>query len=125
MAAQMKNPHAFPIESLLSARHMLSPQLVDDYVYFLSIMSGQMSDRMKKEGSLPEPLLPPNIALQNPHLMLGVSFVVFPAIEKILVGIDNNGDENYQPSLVPLEGGTPEKLFGEKYASQMMYGAGD
>ena len=117
----MQTPRSFPIESLLSARHMLSPQLVDEFVYFLSNMSGQLSlYRMKKEGSLPEPLLPPGIALQNPHLMLGESFVVFPAIKKILVGIDNNGDENYQPSLIPLEGGIPEKVFGEKYANQQL-----
>ena len=111
----------FPIESLLSARHMLSPQLVDEYVYFLSNMSGQLSlYRMKKSGSLPELLLPPSIALQNPHLMLGESFVVFPTIKKILVGIDNNGDENYQPSVIPLEGGIPEKVFGEKYTNQQL-----
>jgi len=111
----------FPIESLLSARHMLSPQLVDEYVYFLSNMSGQLSlYRMEKSGSLPEHLLPPSIALQNPHLMLGESFVVFPTIKKILVGIDNNGDENYQPSVIPLEGGIPEKVFGEKYTNQQL-----
>ena len=111
----------YPIESLLSARQVLSPQLVDDYVYFLSNMGGAMSlYRMRSVGSLPEPLLPPDIALQNPHLMIGESFVVFPAIKKILVGIDKNGDENYQPSLIPLEGGIPEKIFGEKYAGQQL-----
>lgn len=100
---------------------MLSPQLVDEYVYFLSNMSGQLSlYRMKKEGGLPEPLLPPGIALQNPHLMLGESFVVFPTTKKILVGIDNNGDENYQPSTIPLDGGIPVKLFGEKYSGQQL-----
>ncbi len=117
----MQIGRSFPIESLLSARHMLSPQLVDDHVYFLSNMSGQLSlYRMKKKGSLPELLLPPGIALQNPHLMLGESFVVFPAIQKILVGIDHDGDENYQPSLIPLEGGIPERVFGEKYANQQL-----
>ncbi len=121
MSITLQGHHSFPIESLLAARHMLSPQLVDGYVYFLSNMGGQLSlYRMKKEGSLPELLLPPGLALQNPHLMLGESFVVFPKINKILVGIDNNGDENYQPSLVPLEGGIPEKVFGEKYSGQQL-----
>ncbi len=111
----------YPIESLLSARHLLAPQLVDDYAYFLSNMNGLMSlYRMKRHGSLPEPLLPPEIALQNPHLMVGESFVVFPSIKKILVGIDNNGDENYQPSLIPLEGGIPQSVFGEKYRGHQL-----
>jgi pimeloyl-ACP methyl ester carboxylesterase len=32
---------------------------------------------------------------------------------KILVMIDSNGDENYQPMLIPLEGGYPEYAFGD------------
>jgi len=111
----------FPLESLLSARRLVSPQLVDDYVYFLSDMGGMISlYRMKKEGSLPEPLLPSGLALQNPHLMIGESYVVFPRLGKILVMVDNNGDENYQPSLIPLEGGTPESLFADKYRGQQV-----
>ena len=107
---------SFPIESLLSARWLLSPQLVDDYVYFLSNMSGSINlYRMKKEGGMPDPLLPSGIALQNPHLMLGESFVVFPELDKILVMIDNNGDENYQPCTVPLDGGITESVFADKY----------
>lgn len=94
----------------------MSPQLVDDYVYFLSDMSGVISlYRMERNGSLPEPLLPSGLALQNPHLMDGENFVVFPGLKKILVMIDNNGDENYQPSFIPLEGGIPESVFGENY----------
>lgn len=94
----------------------MSPQLVDDYVYFLSDMSGVISlYRMEKSGSLPEPLLPSGLGLQNPHLMDGESFVVFPGLKKILVIIDNNGDENYQPSFIPLEGGIPEPVVGDNY----------
>jgi hypothetical protein len=58
------------IESLLSARLFLVPQLVEDKIYFLSNLSGRLSlYRMNYGGGIPEPLLPPDIALQNPHLM--------------------------------------------------------
>ena len=60
----------YPIESLLSARQFLVPQTVGDHIYFVSNMSGRLSlYRMKAGGSIPEPLLPPELALQNPHLM--------------------------------------------------------
>ena len=111
----------FPLDSLLSARRVLSPQLVDDYLYFLSDANGLISlYRMSRDGSTPEPLLPSTIGLQNPHLMIGESFAVFPDLDKILVMIDNNGDENYQPYLVPLEGGIPEPIFGDKYQKQQL-----
>lgn len=104
------------IESLLSARLFLHPQLVGDRVYFLSNLSGQLSlYAMDYGGSVPEPLLPPHIALQNPHLMDGYSFHVFPALKKILVMTDNDGDENYQPMVIPMRGGFPEPLFGKKF----------
>lgn len=104
------------IESLLSARLFLAPQLVEDRVYFLSNLSGQLSlYAMDYGGSVPEPLLPPHIALQNPHLMDGYSFHVFPALAKILVMIDQDGDENYQPMVIPIRGGFPEPLFGKKF----------
>src|SRR5664279_6223088 len=100
------------IESLLSARLFLSPQLVGDRIYFLSNLSGQLSLYcMNYGGSVPEPLLPSHIALQNPELIGGYSFKVFPNIGKILVMIDNNGDENYQPMLIPVNGGFPEPAF--------------
>jgi pimeloyl-ACP methyl ester carboxylesterase len=111
----------YPLESLLSARHLLSPVLVDDHVYFLSNMSGSISlYRMKKEGGMPEPLLPPDIALQNPHLMIGDSFAVFPDLKKILVMIDNNGNENYQACTIPLDGGIPQNLFGKTYTGHQL-----
>ena len=111
----------FPLESLLTARRLVSPQLVNGYVYFLSDMGGAISlYRMTHEGSLPEPLLPSGLALQNPHLMIGESYVVFPKLGKIMVMVDNNGDENYQPSFIPLEGGVPEPIFGDKYLKQQV-----
>ncbi len=66
-------------------------------------------------GSVPEPLLPPHIAMQNPDLVGGRSFFVFPRLDKILVMLDHDGDENYQPMLIPLEGGFPEPAFGEAF----------
>jgi hypothetical protein len=59
------------IESLLSARLFVAPQLCEGYVYFVSDLSGRLSlYRMEARpgGSVPEPLLPPHLALQNPHL---------------------------------------------------------
>ncbi len=111
----------FPIESLLSARLLLSPQLAKGRVYFLSDMSGVMSLYvMDEKGSLPEPLLPAGLALQNPHLMNGHNYYVFPEIGKILVLVDENGNENYQPCFVPLEGGIPQPIFGGKYKGEQL-----
>ena len=102
----------YRIEALLSARLFLRPQRVGDRIFFLSNMSGHNSlYAMNHGGSVPEPLLPPNIVLQNPHLIGGESFVVFPGLEKILVMIDQDGDENYLPMIVPVGGGFPEPAF--------------
>jgi pimeloyl-ACP methyl ester carboxylesterase len=102
------------IESFLSARLHVVPQLVGERIYFISNLSGHLSlYAMYYGGSVPEPLLPPAIALQNPELVEGKSFYVFPKLAKILVMIDRDGDENYQPMLIPLEGGFPEPAFGD------------
>ncbi len=115
-------PHTFRVESLLSARLFLSPQLVGDRIYFLSDLSGRLSlYAMDRGGSVPEPLLPPDIALQNPVLMSGKPFVALPKLEKILVMIDRDGDENYQPCFIPIEGGIPEPLFGDRFAGQQVH----
>ena len=55
--------------------------------------------------------LPPDIALQNPELIEGFSFQVFPKIGKVLVMVDKDGDEQYRPMVIPLEGGFPEPVF--------------
>ena len=100
------------IESLLSARLFLSPQLRDGRIYFISNLSGHFSlYAMDYGGSVPEPLLPRDIALQNPELIESISFYVYPKIGKILVSIDNHGDENYRPMLIPLDDGFPEQAF--------------
>lgn len=102
----------FRIESLLSARLFISPRLVGNRIYFISNLSGHLSlYAMAHGGSVPEPLLPPQIALQNPHLIGGDPYFVFPDLGKILVMIDRDGDENYQPMLIPLSGGFPEPAF--------------
>ena len=111
----------FPIQSLLSARLLLSPQLAEGRVYFLSDMSGVISLYvMDEKGSLPEPLLPAGLALQNPHLMVGHNYYVLPKLGKILVMIDENGNENYQPCFIPIDGGIPEPIFGDKYKNEQL-----
>lgn len=105
----------YRIESFLSARLFLRPQVVEDRIYFLSNLSGHVSlYAMNFGGSVPEPLLPPHLALQNPHLMDGVSFFVFPKLQRILVMLDHDGDENYQPMWIPISGGYPEPAFGDQ-----------
>jgi hypothetical protein len=110
------------IESLLSARLFVAPQLVDERIYFISNLGGQLSlYAMNYGGSVPEPLLPPHLALQNPHLIGGYSFYVFNDLGKILVMLDNDGDENYQPMLIPLEGGFPEPAFDNFFANHRVH----
>lgn len=102
----------FKVESFLSARLFLSPVTVGKRVFFISNMSGRLSlYAMNFGGSVPEPLLPPDIALQNPHLIGGLPFVVFPELEKIFLMMDQDGDENYLPMLLPVEGGFPVPAF--------------
>src|SRR5215210_3472551 len=109
---------AHRIESLLSARLFLSPQLADDRLYFVSDLAGRLSlYAMDAAGSVPEPLLPPGIALQNPELVGGHLFYVLPDHGRILLMLDHDGDENYEPSMIPLEGGFPEPLNGDAYGA--------
>jgi len=100
------------IESFLSSRLHLSPQISADRIYFISNLSGRLSlYGMYYGGSVPEPLLPPHIAMQNPDLVGGYSFYVFPLLERIVVMLDHDGDEKYQPMFLPIEGGFPEPAF--------------
>lgn len=112
----------YQIESLLSARLFLRPQIVHNRIYFESNLSGQISLYvMNYGGSVPEPLLPPNIALHNPHLIEGKPFYVFPNLNKILVMIDHDGDENYQPMLVPMDGGYPQPAFNNLFSEYRVH----
>ncbi len=112
----------FHIESLLSARQFVAPQLVDGRIYFFSNLSGHLSLYvMNAGGSVPEPLVPPDLALPNPHHFDGgVVFRVLPKLGKILLMLDRNGDENYQPVFVPSDGGLPEPIFGSRFAGQQV-----
>jgi pimeloyl-ACP methyl ester carboxylesterase len=120
----LKGRTADRIESLLSARLFLEPQLTDGRLYFLSNLGGAISlFVMDANGGVPEPLLPPNIALQNPELINGYSFFVLPEVGEIVVMIDRDGDENYRPFVISLEGGFPEPLARdsfEDYRSHLM-----
>ena len=85
-------------------------------LYFASNLSGHLSlYAMDAAGGVPEPLLPERIALQNPELVDGELFHVLPELGKIVVMIDHDGDENYVPFFVPLEGGFPEPLAAEVF----------
>lgn len=113
---------SYRVESLMSARLFVVPQHAGKKIYFLSNLSGHLSlYSMKFGGSVPSPLLPPHIALQNPHLIGGKSFYVFQKLGKILVMIDRDGDENYQPMLIPLEGGFPEPAFKNFFATYRVH----
>lgn len=116
------HPEALRVESLLSARLFLAPEIAGEHLYFLSDLSGRLNlYRMRLGGSVPEPLLPPDLALQNPHLMEGEgAFCVLPVLHKILVMLDQDGDENYQPVTIPLEGGIPQPLFGDRFAGRQV-----
>jgi pimeloyl-ACP methyl ester carboxylesterase len=111
------------IVSLLSARQFFSPQLVDYGIYFISNLSGQLSLYcMDYGGSVPEPLLPPGIAMQNPALLEGGnSYFVFLKLGKILVMLDKDGDENYQPMLIPIKGGYPEPAFNNFFQNYRVH----
>jgi hypothetical protein len=104
------------LEALLSARLFLQPQLTDGRLYFISNLSGRLSlYAMDEQGGVPEPLLPPQLALQNPELVEGHSFHVLPDLGRIVVMVDHDGDENYEPFLIPIEGGFTEPLAAEAF----------
>jgi hypothetical protein len=55
---------------------------------------------MDTDGSIPEPLLPARIALPNPNLAEAEVFALFHKLGKILLMLDWDRDENYQPMLI-------------------------
>ena len=96
---------AISIESLLAARLFMSPKRLRNRLFFLSNLGqgGHLSlYAMDVGGSVPEPLLPARIALQNPELMEAEVFALFPRLGMLLLMLDRDGDENYQPMLIPL-----------------------
>jgi pimeloyl-ACP methyl ester carboxylesterase len=118
VAANTAGKRADRIESLLSARLFVEPQLTDGRITFVSNLSGHLSlYAMDASGGVPEPLLPPQIALQNPELVGGHLFHVLAGLGQILVMIDSDGDENYVPYVIALDGGFPEPLAEEAFAA--------
>lgn len=116
-AADTAGRRADRIESLLAARLFVEPQLVDDRITFCSNMSGHLSlYAMDAAGGVPEPLLPPQIALQNPELVGGELFEVVAGLGRIVVMLDSDGDENYVPHTIPVDGGFPEPLAPDAFA---------
>jgi pimeloyl-ACP methyl ester carboxylesterase len=112
----------YRIESFLSSRLHLGPQLAGDRIYFISSISGKLSlYAMYYGSSVPEPLLPPDIAMQNPDLVGGYSFQVFPLLDRILVMLDRDGDENYQPMFIPIAGGFPEPAFDNFFVNHRVH----
>ncbi len=100
---------------------MLAPRVVGDKVYFLNDSSGALSlYSMHKSGGIPQPLLPGGLALVSPHLMIGDNYVVLPKMEKVMVMVDKLGNENYQPSFIPVEGGFPESILGESFENEQL-----
>ena len=117
VAADTTGRRADRIESLLSARLFVEPQLSDDRITFVSNLSGHLSlYAMDATGGVPEPLLPPQIALQNPELVGGYLFHLVPQLGQIVVMLDTDGDENYVPHVIPIDGGFPKPLAEEVFA---------
>lgn len=111
----------YRIEHLLSAPLFMSPQLAGDRIYFISSLSGRLNLwAMDAAGSVPEPLLPPDLALLTPDLLNGPAFVALPDLGVIVVVMDRDGDELFQPCVIPVDGGDPEPLFGDRFAGQQV-----
>ena len=113
---------SFRVESLLSARLFLVPQLLGEQLYFISNLSVRLSfSTLRLGGSVPSPLIPPHIALRHPRHREGL--VASPArthlVPKLLVR-DHNDGESYQPVFVPLAGGDPEPVFGDRFAGMQV-----
>ena len=113
---------SYRVESLMSARVFAVPQFAANKIFFLSNLSGHLSlYSISFGGSVPVPVIPPHIALQNSHLIGGLSFYAFSRLNKILVMIDKDGDENYQPMSIPMEGGFPEPAFNNFFADYRVH----
>ena len=83
----------------------------------MSNLSGRLSlYAMDAGGGVPEPLLPPDVGLFTPSQIDGEAFVALPELGVVVVMIDHAGDENLQPCLVPVDGGDPRPLFGDRFA---------
>ncbi len=110
------------IESLLAAKLHLSPQLAGDRLFFLSNRSGRLSlYSMRPGGTDVRRLIPEHIALPNPALVDAQVFAVLPQLDRILLTIDSDGDENYQPHAIPVDGGDPEPLWSDRFPGAQVF----
>ena len=109
-------------EALLTAKLHLVPEVAGDKLYFLSDSSGRMSlYAMPVAGGEKVQLIPDEIALPNPKLVGSTVLAVLPQLGKIVLAMDTDGDENYRPHVVPIEGGTPEPLWPDRFAGQQVF----
>jgi pimeloyl-ACP methyl ester carboxylesterase len=121
----MNDPRAL-VESLLAAKLYLSPQIAGDRLYFISNRTGHMSlFAMPLAGGEAVQLVPEDLALPSPKLLGAEPFSVLSDLGKILLTIDDHGDENYQPYFIPIEGGTPEPVWGDRFAGQQVFSFAD
>ncbi|MDH3538769.1 MAG: hypothetical protein OEP52_02140 [Acidimicrobiia bacterium] len=121
----MNDPRAL-VESLLAAKLYLSPQIAGDRLYFISNRTGHMSlFAMPLAGGEAVQLVPEDLALPSPKVMASEPYSVIPALGKILVTIDDHGNENYQPYFIPIEGGVPEPVWGDRFAGQQVFSFAD
>ena len=102
------------IESLLSARLFLNPQLAGDRLYFASDLAGRLSlYAMDVGGGVPAAAPPARHRAPEPRARRRRAFAVLPDHDRIVIMLDQDGDENYQPHVIPLAGGFPEPLNDE------------
>lgn len=110
------------IESMLGARLHLSPQVAGDSLYFVANITGRMSlFSQNLGGGEPLQLIPAEVALPSPKILGAEPFSVLPRLGRILLTIDDHGDENYQPHWVPIEGGVPEPIWGDRFADRQVF----
>ena len=110
------------VESLLAAKLHLSPQVARDRLYFISNETGRMSlFSMPLTGGETVQLVPADLALPSPKVMGGEPFAVLPDLGKIVLTMDSHGDENYQPYVLPIDGGTPEPLWPDLVAGRQVF----
>lgn len=110
------------VESLLAAKLYLSPQVAGDQIYFVANITGRMSlFAMPLAGGQPRQLVPEELALPSPKVLGSEPFAVLPELGQIVLTLDNDGDENYQPHVVPIDGGVPEPMWGDRFEGQQVF----
>lgn len=110
------------VEALLAPSLHLSPEVVADDLYYIANPTGRMSLYRKPLGGGPATrLLPEDLALPSPKILGAQPFAVVPKLGRIVLTIDDHGDENYQPFSISIDGGTPEPLWGDRFAGNQVF----